>query len=203
MSVAIELATTAAAFDNTIETAFSDLTWTRQDQGRFRGTSAGAIGIVDPHDLVTNLEAQFGPIIDRKGLHAGALSKATDYILERTLFHAGGGAPVAPFVQGTATRAGFGAAAGQLVRLVPEVMPTEVVDAFQSGGTGQVSENGGAVTPFANGQSGVVVLPTGMRISLDGGDVADNIAVLWLTPFADPRTLYKLAQGAQPPVVYG
>ncbi len=198
MSIVLEFATTAAAFDNTVETAFADLTWTNQGKKRFRGTGANgvSIGIVDPHDIIVNLEAQFGRIVDRKGLHAG-YSKATDYLLERTLFHAGGGAPGTPFVVQTHSRAGWGVAAGQLLRTVPEVMPTEVVDAFQAGGSGQVS-----ITNLADGQAGVVVLPTGMRIALDGGDAEDNIAACWVTPFADPRTLLALAQAGQPPAQF-
>lgn len=198
MTIAIELATTAAAFDSTVETAFADLTWTNVGKKRFRGTSAGAIGIVDPHEIITTLQshAEFGPIIDRKGLHSG-LSKATDYLLERTLFHAGAGAPGTAFDISTHSRAGWGVAAGQQLRLAPEVFPTEVVDAFQAGGSGQVS-----ITNLADGQAGVVVVPTGMRIALNGGDAANNIAVLWLTPFADPRTLLALAEQAQPPAQF-
>lgn len=201
MTIAIELVTDTAEFDETVETAFADLTWTAVGQKRYRGVGATgvAIGIVDPHEIMVGLQEQFGDIVDRRGLHAGSRAMVSDYIVERVLFHAGDGAPGTAFTISTATRAGFsGVAAGQLVRLVPAVFPTEVVDAFQAGGTGTVS-----ITNLADGQAGVLTLPTGMRIALEGGDAdTDNIAVLWLTPFADPRTLAKLAQGAQPPGQY-
>lgn len=197
MSIYIEFQLDAGTLDGITPYVFAADDWT--NRGRFRFTAqlpnGDRLGVIDWNDLILSLEATFGPFLDKAAPHVGATSYLTDWVIERTLVNTPG-AGVVPEV-GTHTL-DFGNPSGLRARATPEMLPTESVDVFQGGGTGQV-----ATTLVANGQSGIVVVPTAMRSYVLSAAIAgDHTYAVWLFPVSQPRDLSLAVSAGQPPAQF-
>lgn len=196
MSVYLEFRLNNAAIDGTTLYAFDAADWAADGDNQFVATlpATQGLGIIDPAEILDGLDVAFGPILGRGGPDVGARSLVTDFIVERVLTQTPGNT-VAPTL-GTHSPSGVPDAAGVRVRETPIALPTEVATQHQAGGSGQVS-----TTLFANGQAGVNVCPTGMRLwFLSTADAGDHFLGLWLFPLAGPDVALAGLSGQPAPV---
>ncbi len=193
MSVYLEFRFSNGSIDGSTLYTFDADQWAADGDNQFVCTldAAQNLGIIDPASILDNLEQQFGPIWGKVAADIGARSLITDYIVERVLTQTPGN--TTPPTLGTHSPRGIPDAAGVRVRETPVALATEVATQHQAGGAGQVS-----ITLFANGQAGVNVCPTGMRLwFLSGADAGDHFLGLWLFPLAGPDV--ALASNANQP----
>lgn len=201
MSICIEFRDVGQWNGTTVAT-FDTWDWTQLGQNRFQASRVGPpanAGIVDLFDYLERLEQLFGEFLDRKNSDTGALATITDLVVERVI-----GVNVLAGEHGSHTPTGWfpPGAVGQRVRQGPEFLPTATVGTLQAGGTGLVQTPGGSL---ANGQAGVLVLPTGMRwYHLSSNDAGTEELFIWLIPFAGARALSGLASPVvrQPPAQF-
>ncbi len=191
MSIYLEFQFSNGAIDGTTIYTFDPAQWSRAGDNQFVCAldAAQNLGIIDPLPLIAQLDrlafpgggpAPAGNIFGDVAADVGSPAMITDLIVERVITQTPGNT-VAPTL-GTHSPRGVPDAAGVRVRETPTALPTLVATQHQAGGSGQVS-----TTLLANGQAGINVCPTGMRLwFLSTADAGDHFLGLWLFPVAGP-----------------
>lgn len=197
MTIALWYQLDAATLDGTTPYAYDAADWARDGEGMFRASLPAGIdlGVVDPLEHLLGIEGTFGPLLSQVAPGVGGRAKLTDFAIERVIFSTAG-QTTGDF--GTHSQDGLPDAAGVRLRITPGMMPTESAGILQGGGTGQVS-----TATFAAGQSGVVVLPTGMRWFASSPALAGDHGVgVWILPLYAPRDLGGAVKAGHPPAQY-
>jgi len=192
MSIAIRFVLSAGIFDGITPYVFAAADWTNEGGGLFTARPPGPrLGIVDPRAILQGLTTQFGRFLEPTSPDVGSTVKITDLLMERAIMFTGG--QTAQEI-GTHSAAGQGGVAGRRLRQGPAFITTETVGAYQAGGVGQVAH-----TLFADGQAGVMMIPTSQRVYVLSNVAAGNHQLaMWLVPIYAPRDVALVADAGQP-----
>lgn len=197
MSIGLLFTLDNAQLDGATRYPFDADQWTLEANNQFSAELPAAqnLGIIDLREVLQGLTNRFGRFLEPVAPDVGSVVKLTDLVAERAIVVTGGQTTQE---WGTHSRFNSGGATGRRLRQGPAMMATESAGVFQAGGVGQVSH-----TLFANGQAGVMMVPTGDQVYVESDAAAGALQfAIWTMPIYAPRDIGKFVQAGQPPAQF-